>query len=249
VVLVVVEVVLFPTFAHDAARRAAAETVRAAERAAEVVYEATVGTDCVRCRRRAVADAQGVLDEIKDRLTAQNTLLVQAAAEPHLWSAKFPLAPYQTLAVDLENVRRILGLMRAALSAMSLPQRRDNQRRGGGGGGGGGGSSGGGGGSDGGGVGSGGGGGGGQGGGGTHGVHYDGQTLSGGASSGGGGDEAGDPARGQMRALLLPTDAFVTELRRAVKTRLSRAAEDLSTGRVACIFASRPLASHVRLNQ
>ncbi len=85
----------------------------AAQRAAEVVYDATVGTDCVKCRRRAAADAAGALEDVKVRLKTQNTLLVQAAAEPHLWSPKFPLSAYQTLALDLENVRRILGLMRA----------------------------------------------------------------------------------------------------------------------------------------
>ena len=197
VVLVVVEVVLLPTFADDAARIAAAETVRSAQHAAEVVYDATVGTDCVKCRQRAAADAQGALDDVKERLKTQNTLLVQAAVEPHLWSAKFPLAPYQTLALDLENVRRILGLMRAALSAMSYSPAptQDNNNNGRLGGGGGGGGFGGGGGSD--------------------------ATNDEGAS---------DDPRAQVRALLFPTDEFVTELRRAVKTRLSRAAEDLGTG-------------------
>jgi bacterioferritin-associated ferredoxin len=129
-VLVVVEVVLLPTYASDAGRRAAAETVRATEHAAELVYDASaVGTDCGRCRRRAAADAQTALDDVKDCLSAQNTLLVQAAVEPHLWSPKFPLAPYQTLAVDLESVRRILGLMRAALAAMSM-RRDDNSMNG-----------------------------------------------------------------------------------------------------------------------
>ena len=195
--LVVVEVVLLPTFADDAARIAAAETVRSAQHAAEVVYDATVGTDCVKCRQRAAADAQGALDDVKERLKTQNTLLVQAAVEPHLWSAKFPLAPYQTLALDLENVRRILGLMRAALSAMSYSpaptqDNNNNGRLGGGGGGGG---------------------------------------FGGGGGSDATNDEgAADDPRAQVRALLFPTDEFVTELRRAVKTRLSRAAEDLGTG-------------------
>ena len=105
-----------PTFAHDAARVAAANTVESARVAAETVYDATVGTDCARCRERAADDAQG---RSRSNLGAQKTLLVQAAAEPHL--ARVPLAAHQTLATDLENVRRILGLMRA-LRAMATSE-------------------------------------------------------------------------------------------------------------------------------
>lgn len=190
--LVVIDVVLLPTFADDAARIAAAETVRAAEHAAEVVYDATVGTDCVKCRHRAAADAQGALDDVKDRLKTQNTLLVQAAAEPHLWSAKYPLAAYQTLAMDLENVRRILGLMRAALSAMSYsPQSQPQPLQ-----------------------------------------PFGSSFFSTQDDTHGGGDDGGEAVdhQAQVHALLSPTDEFVSELRRAVKTRLSRAAEDLDAG-------------------
>lgn len=129
VVLIVVEVVLFPTFAHDAARVAAAKTMEAARVAAETVYDATVGTDCARCRERAAEDAQGALDAVESKLGAQKTLLVQAAAEPHLWSPTFPLAAHQTLATDLENVRRILGLMREALHAMAASESERERRK------------------------------------------------------------------------------------------------------------------------
>lgn len=131
VVLIVVEVFLFPTFAHDAARVAAANTVESARVAAETVYDATVGTDCARCRERAADDAQGALDAVESKLGAQKTLLVQAAAEPHLWSPAFPLAAHQTLATDLENVRRILGLMREALRAMATSESERQKKRGG----------------------------------------------------------------------------------------------------------------------
>ena len=119
VIVVFIEVVLLPTFAHDAARRAASEATAAAEHAAEVIYDATVGTDCITCRDRAAKDAGGALDDLRDKLATLNTLLVQAAAEPHLWSPKFPLEPYQRIATETESVRRVLGLMRAALTAMA----------------------------------------------------------------------------------------------------------------------------------
>ena len=119
VILVFIEVVLLPTFAQDAARRAASEAV--------------------------------------------------AAAEPHLWSPKFPLEPYQRIATETESVRRVLGLMRAALTAMA-------------------------------------------------------QGSRGGSTEG-----SGDPRR-MVRELLSPTDRFVTDLRRAVKQRLGRAAHDLAEG-------------------
>ena len=169
VILVFIEVVLLPTFAQDAARRAASEAVAAAEHAAEVIYDATVGTDCISCRDRAAQDAGVSLDDLREKLNALNTLLVQAAAEPHLWSPKFPLEPYQRIATETESVRRVLGLMRAALTAMA-------------------------------------------------------QGSRGGSTEG-----SGDPRR-MVRELLSPTDRFVTDLRRAVKQRLGRAAHDLAEG-------------------
>ena len=87
--------------------------------------------DCARCRERAADDAQGALDAVESKLGAQKTLLVQAAAEPHLWSPAFPLAAHQTLATDLENVRRILGLMREALRAMATSESERQKKRGG----------------------------------------------------------------------------------------------------------------------
>ena len=112
VILVFIEVVLLPTFAHDAARRAASEATAAAEHAAEVIYDATVGTDTITCRDRAAKDAGGALDDLRDKLATLNTLLVQAAAEPHLWSPKFPLEPYQRIATETESVRRVLRLIK-----------------------------------------------------------------------------------------------------------------------------------------
>ena len=171
-VLVFVEFLIYPVFAHDAARLAAGDTVFAAKRAAETVYDATVGTDCARCRARAAEDAAFSLDAIGSCLAAQKALLVQAAAEPHLWSPPFPLRAHQQMVTDLENTRRVLGLMRKALGAMARSS-RDAE------------------------------------------LSKDFFAL--------------DP-RARMASLLAPTDVFVTELRRAVKTRLGRAGDDLVTG-------------------
>ena len=171
-VLVFVEFLIYPVFAHDAARLAAGDTVFAAKSAAETVYDATVGTDCARCRARAAEDAAFSLDAIGSCLAAQKALLVQAAAEPNLWSPPFPLRAHQQMVTDLENTRRVLGLMRKALGAMARSS-RDAE------------------------------------------LSKDFSAL--------------DP-RARIASLLAPTDVFVTELRRAVKTRLGRAGDDLVTG-------------------
>ena len=117
--LLFIEMCVFPVFAHTAVRDAAVESIRSAKTAAEVVYEATVGTECVRCRSRAAQDALYSLELIGEKVSTQKALLLQAAAEPHLWSAKFPLRPHQTLVTDLEDIQRTLGLMRKALKTMS----------------------------------------------------------------------------------------------------------------------------------
>ena len=201
VVLVFVELGVFPTFAHDATRLAAGETVASARVAAETVYDATVGTDCVRCRERAARDAGRTLEDVAAKLDAQKVLLVQAAAEPHLWSKPFPLEAHQRMATELEHVARVLGLMRMALGAMAAeaslgPRRRhaaaetdgdSNEREGGVGGG--------------------------------EFLNLDaGRRLR------------LDNPRAQVAALLAPTDGFVAALRRAVKARLAGAAADLSRG-------------------
>ena len=84
----------------------------------------------------------------------------------------FPLRAHQQMVTDLENTRRVLGLMRKALGAMARSS-RDAE------------------------------------------LGKDFFAL--------------DP-RARMASLLAPTDVFVTELRRAVKTRLGRAGDDLVTG-------------------
>ena len=176
-VLVAVEFAVFPVFAHDAARVAAGNTVLAAKNAAETVYDATVGADCALCRARAAEDAVGSLQAVSASLQTQKALLVQAAAEPHLWSSAFPLRAHQQMVTDLENTRRVLGLMRKALGAMA----RDAAALG--------------------------------------------ADLGAGASL----PDLPDP-RARIASLLAPTDVFVTELRRAVKGRLGRAADDLVSG-------------------
>jgi hypothetical protein len=190
-VLVLVEFAVFPVFAHDAARVAAGHTVFAAKTAAETVYAAATArdevADCARCRARAAEDASASLDAVGACLATQKTLLVQAAAEPHLWSPPFPLRAHQQMVTDLENTSRALALMRKALRAMAAA----------------------------------------DGGGGTAP-----ETFGSGTTF-----ETfetfelrdADP-RARIASLLEPTDVFVTELRRAVKSRLSRAADDLVTG-------------------
>ena len=189
--LVLVEFAVFPVFAHDAARVAAGHTVFAAKTAAETVYAAATArdevADCARCRARAAEDASASLDAVGACLATQKTLLVQAAAEPHLWSPPFPLRAHQQMVTDLENTSRALALMRKALRAMAAA----------------------------------------DGGGGTAP-----ETFGSGTTF-----ETfetfelrdADP-RARIASLLAPTDVFVTELRRAVKSRLSRAADDLVTG-------------------
>ena len=189
VIFVLVEMGLFPTLADDEARLAVAATVRATERAAEAVYDATVGTDCVQCRRVAAGSAQTRLTDVKDCLHAQTSLLQQAAAEPHLWTPKFPMSHYQTLTNNLEHVSRILGLMRAALSDMARVKKEDGGAKLGGGGG----------------------------------------------KLGGGGDETisesgVSDAQTQVRALLLPTERFIEELRSAIRELFKSTAEDLVAG-------------------
>lgn len=190
-VLVLVEFAVFPVFAHDAARVAAGHTVFAAKTAAETVYAAATArdevADCARCRARAAEDASASLDAVGACLATQKTLLVQAAAEPYLWSPPFPLRAHQQMVTDLENTSRALALMRKALRAMAAA----------------------------------------DGGGGTAPETFGSDTTF----------ETfetfelrdADP-RARIASLLAPTDVFVTELRRAVKSRLSRAADDLVTG-------------------
>ena len=204
VVLVFVELGVFPTFAHDATRLAAGETVASARVAAETVYDATVGTDCVRCRERAARDAGRTLEDVAAKLDAQKVLLVQAAAEPHLWSKPFPLEAHQRMATELEHVGRVLGLMRMALGAMAAETSRgvplrhaaaetdgdSNEREGG--------------------------------------EATGGEFLN--LELDAGRRLRLDNPRAQVAALLAPTDGFVAALRRAVKARLAGAAADLSRG-------------------
>ena len=204
VVLVFVELGVFPTFAHDATRLAAGETVASARVAAETVYDATVGTDCVRCRERAARDAGRTLEDVAAKLDAQKVLLVQAAAEPHLWSKPFPLEAHQRMATELEHVARVLGLMRMALGAMAaeasrgMPLRHaaaetdgdSNEREGGE----------------------------------ATGGEFLNLELDAGRRL-----RLNNP-RAQVAALLAPTEGYVAALGRAVKARLAGAAADLSRG-------------------
>ena len=187
-VLVAVEFAVFPVFAHDAARVAAGHTVLAAKGAAETVYDATVGTDCALCRARAAEDAAFSLTAVCASLATQKALLMQAAAEPHLWSSAFPLRAHQQMVTDLENTRRVLGLMRKALGAMA----RDAA------------------------------------------AAVDAADAAADAAPPPGADLGADGSvsdpRARIASLLAPTDAHVIELRRAVKVRLSRAADDLVSG-------------------
>ena len=134
VVLVFVELGVFPTFAHDATRLAAGETVASARVAAETVYDATVGTDCVRCRERAARDAGRTLEDVAaklDALGAQARLYrgdLCMALPANTDDAKASLATY----MDSTHVRFFdgSGEVEVAREIEPAPERRGERVRG-----------------------------------------------------------------------------------------------------------------------